>query len=292
MTRRATRNTRAPHTHPRTSPRAFTLIELLVVIAVIALLIGLLLPSLSAARSAARQTACSSNQRQLILAWTMYANTHRDFAMPAASFAEDDAGSGATYWWGRVDSDDQGKPFVDHRVGFIADFIDADLATGSVFECAAQPWGSYRPQGAQQPTSTYGYNGYYLSPSRTPGWASLIGRRPWRKLPDIRIPTSVFVFADAMIFLQGLRNSALLDPPLLYDGVSGWDINGSPTTSFRHGGNASRGIPGATVTARADGSVRSMQAQPAWITSQVIGSVGGATSAALDSHYVPDWRDW
>ncbi len=52
---------------------AFTLIELLVVISIITLLIALLLPGLAQAREASKKTACLSNQRQLALAFTLYA---------------------------------------------------------------------------------------------------------------------------------------------------------------------------------------------------------------------------
>jgi prepilin-type N-terminal cleavage/methylation domain-containing protein/prepilin-type processing-associated H-X9-DG protein len=56
----------------------FTLIELLVVIAIIALLMGILMPALQIARKKAAGIVCSSRQKQLVLAWIMYADENND----------------------------------------------------------------------------------------------------------------------------------------------------------------------------------------------------------------------
>ena len=57
--------------------RAFTLVELLVVIAIIAVLIALLLPVLNRAREAANTIKCAAQEKQIMIAFTVYTQDHR-----------------------------------------------------------------------------------------------------------------------------------------------------------------------------------------------------------------------
>ena len=255
--------------------RAFTLIELLVVIAVIATLLGVLLPAVVGVRNKARQTECMSNQRQLAIAALTYTNDFEGAFMPCANWQQ----SPVVYWWGTNEAG------IDYEAGFIYPYLEVKPNTEhSVFDCPAQRWGSYHPQGpGAEPTSTYGYNGYYLCPAGTPGWAFSIGHQPWKRVADVAEPHKVMMMADTLMAWSDtqISNNALLDPPYLFSG-GGWSRNDYPTTCFRHSERA--------VAAFVDGHVAAHGLEGGAYTTKkfCIGSVG----AHNDPHYVPDWRAW
>jgi prepilin-type processing-associated H-X9-DG protein len=259
---------------------AFSLTELLVSISLIGLLMSILVPGLGRARKQARSVTCMSRMRQLGLTFQAYAHDYDDYALPTRTDAQ-------TFWWGRLTSDG-----VDRTKGTMWRYLDAELREQGLFECPAQAYGTYSLQGKpfNEPdnpkwiTSTYGYNGYFLSPSHS-GWPG-ISNRPWQKVSSIRQPAQVFAFADTLLSwdLTGKRlsvsNTAMLDPPCLFSGKT-WQKNPSPTTCFRHLDRA--------VIAFVDGHCAAVASETPYVHKLAkVGSVGVSNAP----HYVPDYLDW
>ncbi len=257
-----------------------TLVEMLVAISVVVLLMSFLLPTLGRARNQAKSVTCAHRLRQLGLALHAYADDYDAYAMPTIMEAQ-------THWWGRL------TPVgVDHTRGFLWPYLAGELGEGSLYECPAQPYGTYGLQGkpSNKPddpnwmTSTYGYNGYFLSPAHST-WSG-IAFRPWQKLCSVRRPQQIFAFADTLLSwdLTGKRlnvsNTALLDPPYIFNGKT-WLKNASPTTCFRHLGRA--------AAVFVDGHCEVMPLEGPYVHKLArIGSVGLSNAP----HYVPDYQDW
>jgi prepilin-type N-terminal cleavage/methylation domain-containing protein/prepilin-type processing-associated H-X9-DG protein len=261
--------------------KGFTLVELLVVIGIISLLTSILLSSLNRIRIQTKAVVCTNNLKQLGLAFICYADDYDDYDMPTV-------GENRTYWWGKIVDDG-----IDHTKGFVWPYLQSPLKKEGVYECPAQKYGSYGLQGkpADKPdepkwiTSTYGYNGYYLSSPQS-GWPET-RNRPWQKTTTLMEPSLVIAFADTLIDYDStgtspiLKNTALLDPPYLYRN-NGWEVNRCPTTCFRHNDK--------TNVVFVDGHSELMGPKDANCPSPKtkIGSVGKSNAP----HYVPDYQDW
>jgi prepilin-type N-terminal cleavage/methylation domain-containing protein/prepilin-type processing-associated H-X9-DG protein len=85
-------------THPFTA-RAFTLIELLVVVCVLAVLAATLAPTLAGSRIGSQTLRCVNNNRQLAVAWRMYADDSSDRIVYAGVSGATMINSNDVYAW-------------------------------------------------------------------------------------------------------------------------------------------------------------------------------------------------
>lgn len=171
----------------------FTLIELLVVIAIIAILAAILFPVFTQAREKARQAQCTSNVRNIALAFSQYTQDYdeRFYSQPTPC--------GRIPGWPSQEISRMHPPY------YVV--LQPYIRNKQVFVCPS----AHRYFGCAQPTcvpdwycdgfpNTYGYNEML---NLDVDWAGRFGFRAqgWGRLPRITEPARFFVLGDCAMGL-------------------------------------------------------------------------------------------
>lgn len=111
------------------SPVAFTLVELLTVMAIVGVLAAILVPVVGAVRRSAQAASCTSNLRQIGVAFHLYAQNNRGlFPMPL----EQGKGWPENRWMHKI------NPYLEARRSQSAQ-DDHEIYFGGVFRCPGKP---------------------------------------------------------------------------------------------------------------------------------------------------------
>ena len=212
----------------------FTLIELLVVIAIIAILAAMLLPALARAKTKAKTIACINNNRQISLAFIMYAGDNNEYLPPLNTGTW--PGVTAVWWFNVLD---KGK------------YLTSSTVSNNVWRCPAVP----------QRDILRSVTLYYKSPCEGYGpvegntlLTGIIryarrsdGRTPLgsMKLNQIKRPTQVWLMGDVGVPKTGLTVDRL-PPSGYYTEITtkqpnifrGWAISPYKQPACRHEGRA------------------------------------------------------
>jgi prepilin-type N-terminal cleavage/methylation domain-containing protein/prepilin-type processing-associated H-X9-DG protein len=187
------RNAAMLRSKTRPSKDGFTLIELLVVIAIIAILAAMLLPSLSKAKSKATGAYCLGNEKQLTLAFMMYADDNNSF-MPPTTYSNA-VMYGGGYWYGPIPNIAAGISERDAINRVIEGF-----KRGPLWKYAANP-GSYHCPGDMRYRRRVGDKWAYDSYSKADGmnggmWEEGGQVHAIKKLTIVPEPVRAMVFIE------------------------------------------------------------------------------------------------
>ncbi len=217
--------------------KMFTLIELLVVIAIIAILASMLLPALNKARAKAQSASCVSNEKQLAMFNSLYAQDYDDCGVPALWFAHPLRGS---FWTGQLNP---------YSPGFFGR-KNTNSATAAVPLCPGaqheeglivsdnQP---YTPN-STDPEITYRMGGYLLNSNNGYVASGSTIEKPIAKLGKILDPSQKMTFMDGYYYTAKLHNWS--------NGPNYW-IPGTPLSFIAWGRHGQSSVN----TAYADGHV-------------------------------------
>jgi len=258
------RQTAQPASRPTSRP-GFTLIELLVVIAIIATLIGILLPALGSARTSAKATKELAAARQVMLAYTMYADDNRGKLM--VGYAQ--TGQSSSVWQQMVARGEQPRnasgqvlgapvgqrypwrlaPYFDYNLeGLYTDprVVEA-LSEHSSVDAPGASTGHSRMEYVVSLFPSFGVNSYFFGGGgvegdtipMSPNGRRIFGDFHLSRMYQARRASELIVFTsarrDAGPFLSGygvIEGSHVVMPPYLYSTAGRkWRDAYSPTTT-------------------------------------------------------------
>jgi len=255
----------------------FTLIELLVVIAIIAILAAILFPVFARARENARRSTCTSNLKQIALAWMQYTQDYDEKAVP-------------TYWV--------------EQPGYVYHFYFGTGAWQGAFDYTNSPMWPYmknssftacasfkgRPTGADYGETDYGYNMSYVG-GYSPGTGSRFPDARMSKTPvnlsKIQIPAQTILFGETAMMST---STPLQRWPWMYAPSGGIQ---NAAIHFRHLGTANIAfVDGHVKAMRMDVKATGVQATPDAPRGNITGNPSNPTSDEMwngtgESDFVP-----